>query len=192
MTPAGVFRLAWQTVTAPREVAQLLIAARLSHEAILTAMALVVALNALAMGILQASMGAGALPFVMSPVLFGALLGVMLLVSVMVLTGTGRMLGGKGRAEDLALLLTWLQAIRLIWQAIVAVAALVSGALASILAVLGFLAGIYIILNFLDVAHGFDNLLRALAVLVIGGLVLVMAMSLLVSLMGISPNAMAI
>ena len=38
MSPAAFVRLAWQTVTAPREVAQLLIAARLSHEAILTAM----------------------------------------------------------------------------------------------------------------------------------------------------------
>ncbi|MBN9677638.1 YIP1 family protein [Salipiger bermudensis] len=192
MTPAGFVRLAWQTVTAPREVAQLLIAARLSHEAILTAMALVVALNALVMGILQVSMGAGALPFVMSPVLFGALLAAMLVVSVMVLTGVGRMLGGTARAEDLAVLLAWLQAVRILWQVIVAVAALLTPALASILAVLGFLAGIYIFLNFLDVAHGFGNLLRALAVLVIGGLVLVMAMSLLVSLMGISPNAMAI
>lgn len=192
MTPGAVFRLAWQTVTAPREVAQLLIAARLSHEAILTAMALVVALNALVMGALQAAMGAGALPFVMSPVLFGALLAAMLVVSVMVLTGTGRMLGGNGRAEDIAVLLAWLQAVRILWQIIVAVAALLAPPLASILAVLGFFAGIYIILNFLDVAHGFDNLLRALAVLVIGGLVLVMAMSLLVSLMGISPNAMAI
>ncbi|WP_335949108.1 YIP1 family protein [Salipiger bermudensis] len=192
MTPAGFVRLAWQTVTAPREVAQLLIAARLSHEAILTAMALVVSLNALVMGILQVSMGAGALPFVMSPVLFGALLAAMLVVSVMVLTGVGRMLGGTARAEDLAVLLAWLQAVRILWQVIVAVAALLAPALASILAVLGFLAGIYIFLNFLDVAHGFGNLLRALAVLVIGGLVLVMAMSLLVSLMGISPNAMAI
>ncbi|WP_370044637.1 MULTISPECIES: YIP1 family protein [Salipiger] len=192
MTPAGFVRLAWQTVTAPREVAQLLIAARLSHEAILTAMALVVALNALVMGILQVSMGAGALPFVMSPVLFGALLAAMLVVSVMVLTGVGRMLGGTARAEDLAVLLAWLQAVRILWQIVVAVAALLAPALASILAVLGFLAGIYIFLNFLDVAHGFGNLLRALAVLVIGGLVLVMAMSLLVSLMGISPNAMAI
>ncbi|MCA1286930.1 YIP1 family protein [Salipiger bermudensis] len=192
MTPAGFVRLAWQTVTAPREVAQLLIAARLSHEAILTAMALVVALNALVMGILQVSMGAGALPFVMSPVLFGALLAAMLVVSVMVLTGVGRMLGGTARAEDLAVLLAWLQAVRILWQVIVAVAALLTPALASILAVLGFLAGIYIFLNFLDVAHGFGNLLRALAVLVIGGLVLVMAMSLLVSLMGMSPNAMAI
>ena len=192
MSPAAFVRLAWQTVTAPREVAQLLIAARLSHEAILTAMALVVALNALVMGILQASMGAGALPFVMSPVLFGALLAAMLVVSVMVLTGVGRMLGGTARAEDLAVLLAWLQAVRILWQVIVAVAALLAPPLASILAVLGFLAGIYIFLNFLDVAHGFDNLLRALAVLVIGGLALVMAMSLLVSLMGISPNAMAI
>ncbi|EAU45960.1 YIP1 family protein [Salipiger bermudensis] len=192
MSPVAFVRLAWQTVTAPREVAQLLIAARLSHEAILTAMALVVALNALVMGILQVSMGAGALPFVMSPVLFGALLAAMLVVSVMVLTGVGRMLGGTARAEDLAVLLAWLQAVRILWQVIVAVAALLTPALASILAVLGFLAGIYIFLNFLDVAHGFGNLLRALAVLVIGGLVLVMAMSLLVSLMGISPNAMAI
>ncbi len=192
MTPAGVLRLAWQTVTAPRDVAQLLIAARLSHEAILTAMALVVALNALVMGVLQLGMGAGALPFVMSPVLFGALLAAMLMVSVMVLTGVGRLMGGTGRAEDLAVLLAWLQAVRVLWQVIVALAALLAPALASILAVLGFLAGIYIILNFLDVAHGFNNLLRALAVLVIGGLVLVMAMSLLVSLMGISPNAMAI
>ena len=100
------------------EVAQLLIAARLSHEAILTAMELVVALNALVMGILQVSMGAGALPFVMSPVLFGALLAAMLVVSVMVLTGVGRMLGGTARAEDLAVLLAWLQAVRILWQVI--------------------------------------------------------------------------
>ncbi|APX25516.1 MAG: YIP1 family protein [Rhodobacteraceae bacterium] len=193
MSPAGFLRLAWQTVVAPRQVAQLLLSLRLGHEAILTALALVVTLNALAIGAMQAAMpGSASLPFVMSPMVTVALVAAMLTASIFLMTWAGRLFGGHARTEDIALLLTWLQALRLLGQVIVAFATVVSGALASLVVIAALLIGIWILINFLDVAHGFGNPFKALMVLILGSVALVLGLSFLFTLVGIGPNAMAI
>ncbi|APZ51333.1 YIP1 family protein [Salipiger abyssi] len=193
MTAAGFLRLAWQTLVAPRDVAKLLLSLRLGHEALLTALALVVVLNALVVGLIQASgLPGAALPFLISPGVIAALLAAMLTASILFMTWLGRILGGQGRAEDIALLLIWLQALRALGQVAVALAAAVSGALASLLVIAALIAGIWIMINFLDVAHGFESLGKALMLLVLGSVALVFALSFVFTLLGVTPNGMSI
>ncbi|MGR3376519.1 YIP1 family protein [Salipiger abyssi] len=193
MTAAGFLRLAWQTLVAPRDVAKLLLSLRLGHEALLTALALVVVLNALVVGLIQASgLPGAALPVMISPGVIAALLAAMLTASILFMTWLGRILGGQGRAEDIALLLIWLQALRALGQIAVALAAAVSGALASLLVIAALIAGIWIMINFLDVAHGFDSLGKALLLLVLGSVALVFALSFVFTLLGVTPNGMSI
>ena len=75
MTGAALARLAWQTLVTPREVAQTLLSLRLSQEAILTALALVVVLNALVIGAMQvAGLTGAAVPVMLGPLPIAALL----------------------------------------------------------------------------------------------------------------------
>ena len=191
MTPAGFLRLALQTLIAPREVARLLLAADLSREAIMTAFALVVVVNALVVGVMQGyGMAMDALPVPVGPAILAALLAGMLGISIFVMTSAGRALGGSGRMQDVAVLFIWLQALRALVQVGVALMAMISGSLAMVLVLAAMLAGIWIVLNFLDVAHGLDNLFKALMVLILGAVGMVLLLSLLFSLMGLTPTGM--
>ncbi|EPX85030.1 YIP1 family protein [Salipiger mucosus] len=191
MTPAGFLRLAMQTLVAPRDVARLLLSMNLSQEAILTAFGLVVVLNALVVGTMQAAgLGGGAMPMLAGPVMLVFLLAAALSASILFMTWAGRPLGGTARAQDVALLLVWLQALRALVQVGVALVTVISGGLAALLVIAAMLAGLWITVNFLDVAHGFDNPLKALAVLILGGIGLVFALMFLLSLTGLTPDAM--
>ncbi|MCR8546972.1 YIP1 family protein [Salipiger sp. P9] len=193
MTGAALARLAWQTLVAPREVAQTLLSLRLSQETILTALALVVVLNALVIGAMQAAgLTGAAVPVMLGPLPIAALLAAMLTASILFMTWAGRLMGGQGRSEDVALLLAWLQGLRVVAQLVVAVASVLSGALASLAVVATLIAGTWILINFLDVAHGFGNLFRALMVLVFGSVLLIFALTVIFSLLGVSPNGMAV
>lgn len=192
MSPAGFLRLAVQTVLAPRDVARLLLSTRLSHEAILTAFALVVVLNALVVGVMQ-KMGfaAEALPVLVGPGLLALLLTVLLAIAIVAMTWAGRAIGGSGRLEDVALLFIWVQALRALLQVAVALLAYLSGALASVLAVAAMVVGVWILVNFIDVAHGLDSPFKALGVLILGAVGMVIALSLLFPLLGVTPNGIS-
>ncbi|MBN8186286.1 MAG: YIP1 family protein [Salipiger thiooxidans] len=191
MTPAGFLRLALQTVAAPREVARLLLAMRLSREAILTALALAVVLNGLVAGISFALVPAEALPAQLGPVFVAGILALELAVTIVLLGVVGRALGGTGRDIEIALLLAWFHVLRALAQLVVLLAGLLSSALGSLLLVAALMAGVWILINFLEVAHGFSDLWKALLLLVIVTIALAFAMVLLLVLAGVSPETMA-
>lgn len=191
MTPAGFLRLALQTVAAPREVARLLLAMRLSREAILTALALSVVLNGLVAGVSFVLVPAGALPAQFGPVFVAGILALELAVTIVLLGVVGRALGGTGRDIEIALLLAWFHVLRALAQLVVLLAGLLSSALGSLLLVAALMAGVWILINFLEVAHGFSDLWKALLLLVIVTIALAFAMVLLLVLAGVSPETMA-
>ena len=52
-------------------------------------------------------------------------------------------------------------------------------------------AGLWIVVNFLDVAHGLNSPLKAILVLVLATVGLMLALTLLLPLLGITPDRMA-
>ncbi|MBE9635356.1 YIP1 family protein [Salipiger mangrovisoli] len=190
MSVAGLLSLAWQTVLAPRDVARTLLDLRLSREALLTGFGLVVALNALLVGLMQLGGELGSVAGLM-PVPMALFLAVMLAGSIAALTWAGRSFGGRARLEDVAVLLIWLQGLRALAQLGVALVGAVSGGLAVLLVLAALLVGLWILVAFLDEAHGFGSPLKALLVLILATLALLAALMMILSLLGAGPNGMA-
>ncbi|MBS0123970.1 YIP1 family protein [Thetidibacter halocola] len=188
MTLQGFLSLAVQSVTAPRQVARLLLSIDLSREALRTAFALVIVLNAIVYALSQILSG-GAVPVLLaSPVVFMVLQGATLAGTIAAIAAIGRGLGGAGRIEDIALMMIWLQALRLLAQLAILLVLPLSPALGSALVGLATVLGIWIAAHFIDEAHGFDNMWRAILTLVLGVLAVIVALSFLLTLAGVDPN----
>lgn len=188
MNLQAFLQLAVQTLLAPRDVAQLLISARLGREALLTAFALVVALNTLVftgMAAIVPQEASGAVGN-LSPLAFMLLLGGSVAMAAVVVTLAGRAMGGAAQFEEVALLLIWLQALRFLMQVALIVLSLVLPAAGIILVIAVAFAGLWILLNFIDVAHGFGSLGKSAFVLFISLLGAVVGVSILLSLVGAS------
>ncbi|WP_146591608.1 YIP1 family protein [Puniceibacterium confluentis] len=186
MKPGALLQLGWHSVIAPREVARLLLSLRPSHEVLLLGFALVVVLNALVFGAatLLSPSAAGTGLVMISPVIFLLTLSGALGATVLALTWTGRALGGRARIEDIALLLIWMQALRLVVQVAMLVIVPLSTGLAALLVVAASAAGVWILVHFLDEAHHFASPLRALLVLLLGVTGTALGLALFLSLIG--------
>lgn len=188
MTLQGFLALAVQSVTAPRQVARLLLSINPSREALWTAFALVVALNGLtyAVSLLQSG---GAIPALLqSPLVFVALQAATLAATILGLHYAGRALGGAGRLEDIALLMIWLQALRVLAQVFILLLLPLSAGLGGLAVGAATAIGIWIAIPFIDEAHGFGNLWKAAATLVLGVLAAIIALSIILTLVGVDPN----
>lgn len=186
MTSAAIGRLALETIRAPRSAAAQLIGLGLPRELLWTALALVVILNALIFTLTNmVSPPPAEMPMVvMAPLPFALLLGAALVASIFALFWVGRGLGGQARLDDLMVLLIWLQSLRVALQLALLVLMPVVPALASLIVLAASILGIWILVNFVDVAQGFDSLLKSLGVLILSTLGMAIALSLVLSLFG--------
>ncbi len=190
MTLEGFLKLALQSVTNPREVAALLLSIRPSREAIWTGFALVVVLNGLIFST-SLLLAPGAAPaFMANPVSFIMLQAATLAGTILAFTGVGRLLGGRARLEEMALLMIWMQGLRILVQAALLVIAPISALLAGVLTMGATAVGVWIAVNFIDEAHELNGLLRALAVLILGVLAMAFGLSILLTMVGITPEGM--
>lgn len=192
MTPAAFLSLAWQSVTAPREVARLLLSLGLGREALLLSAALVLVLNTAfvrASAILTPPDPSIA-PFVEQPVLFFAGLAGTLVLAAFVLTWSGRAVGGTGRLEDIALTLIWLQALRALVQAAMLLLTPIAPALALLLSFGASLVGLWILINFLAEAHNFPSLGKAAFVLLLALAGMAVGLSFFLTLIGATASGM--
>lgn len=163
-----------QTVLAPRVAADRLLAWSVPRQPLWMGLGLMSVLNAILYSIAirinppedPAAM-AMIPPAFQSPLLFTLFLFGALVITVFVLQWIGQALGGKGEVGDVLILLVWLQVMRLLFQLAVLVLSLVSGALAGMFVLGGSIYAIYILAAFIDRAHGFDNLLKALGVMIL-------------------------
>lgn len=192
MTLQGFLKLAVETVSSPRYVARLLLATRLSKEAVWTAFAAVLVLNAVVYGatLVLDPAPAGVPIFLSSPLFYLAAEGVTLFGTIVCVTLIGRLLGGAGRMTDVALLLVWLQALNLIVQAVTALVLPLSPGLAGLLVLVASGLGFWILLNFIDEAHGLGSLFKAFVVFLLGLLALGFALSVLLTVAGVTPEGM--
>ncbi len=192
MTAEGFFKLALQSVTSPRSVARLLLSVRPGAEALWTGFALVVVMNALIFSLsLVLFPPQGPLPFFLgAPTGFIATQAATLGGMIVVMTLTGRMFGGSGRIEDVAVLLIWMQGLRVLVQASLLVILPISDTLSGLMVLVASGLGVWILLNFIDEAHELGGLGKSAVVLVLGILGLAFGLSLLLTLAGVSPEGM--
>lgn len=125
-------------------------------------------------------------PALQSPVLFALFLYGALVIMVMVLQWIGQSLGGAATRGDILVLMTWLQVMRLLFQALVLVLSLVSLAVGSIVVLAGSVWAIYIMAAFIDRANGFGNLLKAFGVMVLALIAVAFGLSLFLAVLGIA------
>ena len=187
MTIQGFLSLAVQSITAPRQVARLLLAINPSREALITGFALVTVLNALTYGASTVLSGGDAM-LAIRPTLFLFLQGATLAGTIVAVTFAGRGIGGAGRLEDVALLMIWLQALRVLVQGFILLLLPISVELGSLVVGIATVLGIWIAVHFVDEAHGFGNLWRAVLALILGVVATVFALSILLALAGVNPN----
>lgn len=192
MTVQTLATLAWQSVVAPRDVARQLIGARLDHGTLLLIFALVVVLNAIVslITVMIAPPDRVPLAFESSPVIFMLMIGGMLAVMAIAVTWTGRAIGGTGRLEDIGLLILWLQGLWIGVQGGVAVLLALGQGGTGALLLAAYIVQAWMLVNFLDVAHGFENRMRAVLVLVLGTLGMALGLTLFLTLIGVSTLGM--
>lgn len=187
MTLWAFFRdLAVETVTAPRDAAERIMAFQPGRDWLWQALLVVVLLNALVFGVgnLISPPPAPLPPMMATPFLFALSMACGLVITVFAVFWTGAWLGGQGRLDDFLVLVTWLQVLRLFVQTVAVPLALVAPGLA----VLGLMAvsvlGVWIFVNFIDVAHRFNNLFKAFGAVLLSGLGIVLGLILMLSIIG--------
>ncbi len=107
-----------------------------------------------------------------------------LALSVLVIFQAGRMLGGVASLADILVLMVWLQALRLMVQAVSLVLMLAAPGLAAMLAIAAGLVGVYILAKFVNEAHGFNSLGRSALVLLASVLAMAVAMTVVMAFTG--------
>lgn len=188
MTLNGILNLAWQTVVAPRDVARLLTSLKLEQGVLLLVFALVVVLNTLFFGVSQMVSGQMGAPvaLVLSPVVFGTMLAVSVGATIVALTWVGRWLGGKATLQEVAVLVIWLQSMRLMVQAAMILILPISPGLAGLGGIAASFVGLWILSHFMDTAHGFDSLVKAFISVILGIFALALVLTVLLGVLGVS------
>ncbi|MEM9578357.1 MAG: YIP1 family protein [Pseudomonadota bacterium] len=181
-------QLALLTVRDPASAAAVVLGWKLPKEAIWTAVALVsviiTMLSTLSNVIFPVPAPLNAFvgnPFIYFGVAFGGFV-----ATVYAIFWVGRMLGGQGTIEDLMVLLLWLQAIRAAAQIAILLFLIIAPVMASFLVLFVAVATLWIFVQFINVGLQLNSFLRAVAVLVIGVVVLIAGVSFLLSLIGFS------
>ncbi|MCZ4354634.1 Yip1 family protein [Roseovarius aestuarii] len=184
MTTDFIWDLTRQTLFDPRAAASRLIALPFSREWLWKALALMSVLNAMVYALSMMASGppqpdaemliptAFQSPGLMALFLVGALV-----VTVLTLTWIGQSMGGRGQIRDVLALIVWLQVMRLMVQLLLLVSVVVMPVLGILLAVVASVWGVAILVCFIDRAHGFDNLFKAAAVLILCVMAMVVGLS---------------
>ncbi|WP_397544653.1 YIP1 family protein [Roseovarius salis] len=161
------------TVTDPRQAGSDVIALRWPAQGLWIALMLIsVVLSLMVSGLLHAvglppdEMGEllRMSPAYRAPLLFALLNWGQALVSVFVLHGTGRMLGGEGALEDMLAVLIWLQVVSVVLAVGLFLVGVLLPMIAGLLLLVAFFWGIWATIGLVDAAGRFNNMFKALGV----------------------------
>ncbi len=181
-------QLALLTLRDPQAAAEVVLGWNLSKEALWTAIALVSVivtfLSSLSNLILPVPAPLSAI--VGNPFMYFIIAAGGFVATVHAIYWTGRMMGGQGRIEDLMVLLLWLQAMRAAAQVGVIVLLVIAPIFASLLVLFIGVATLWIFINFISIGLQLNSVVRAVVILIVGALVLVVGLSFLLSLIGVS------
>ncbi|MGB7316749.1 MAG: YIP1 family protein [Planktotalea sp.] len=181
----GTFAL--RTISEPRDVAAELLGMRIEKQTLWIALGLVVVLNTIVyqVGLIASPPNFEIPALFSSPVPFAILVGVGLVLSIYSLTYAGRILGGQAKVQGMMVLLIWLQYLRLAVQLLVLLLMPIMPGIAGILVFGASLYGMWLVLQFVDVAHGFNNLFTSFGTLVFSGLGIMLGLAIVLTLLGV-------
>ena len=179
-----------QTLFSPRAAADRIMALRLPREWLWMALALMSVLNGIVYSV-SLYMGPERDPQSMqmippafqSPALFSLFLLGALVITVLTLTWVGRSLGGAGQVPQVLALIVWMQVLRLGVQLALLVLMLALPLAGLALVMVASVWGLVILVVFIDRAHGFDNIFKSIAVLVLAVLAMVVGLSAILSVL---------
>jgi len=112
-----------------------------------------------------------------APLIFALLQWGRAIVSVFVLYWIGRMMGGTGQLRDVLAVMAWLQAVTFVLMIGLIVIGAILPMLSSLLILAMVIWWIWAIVSVLNVAHGFDSMFKAGAVLILSLLGVTVGMS---------------
>lgn len=186
MTIDGFARLAMATFSQPAAVARAIIAMRLPREAAWLGLALVTVLSVLLVGLMNALVPPpeGAALIEVTPLTYALILGGSLVITIFALHLTGQMLGGNGELLDLLALVVWLQMLMLGLQVVQAAIVLLAPLLGGLFMIVTVALSLWVLVNFVNEAHGFDSLGRAVLTLVAALIGVGVGLSVLLGLIG--------
>ena len=159
----NLLALARFTVQSPRQGARQVMQANLPLLARWVALGITAILSALlahvAMGLMpaemQAQMGQGMSPFLTALVQAG-----LMVVSVHVAYGVGRLFGGKGTFDDALILMVWLQFILLVLQVVQILTQIVLPPLSPLVNLASVLLFLWLLSHFVAELHGFSSVAK--------------------------------
>lgn len=177
--------LARQSIVDPRAAAPILVGIPLERSVVPMALALIAALNGILYGLLlPASFFPGGMS---APIVLALVVGAVIWLSAWIMTFVGRMFGGEGRIEGLLRVALWLQVLRLVAQVVLSVVGLAVPSVAWMLGMAAGIWGLYMMVCFVAAAHGFESRLKAVGVMAVTFFAAVLALSVLLSALGIAP-----
>ncbi|KIN72434.1 YIP1 family protein [Sulfitobacter guttiformis] len=186
MTFDTVKALALETLQSPRTAAQKIMSVSLSRDVLWSALVLVACLNSIIYSFSLLAVDTSALPpLFRNPVMFFALVTGVLVLTVHAFFWTGRALGGKGDLGDLLILMVWLQALRVLAQAVMFLLMILSPPLAQVFSLVVGIAGLWITVNFITEALRLPGLMHGVGVIVLAAVGIVFGLMILAGLIGV-------
>ncbi len=107
-----------------------------------------------------------------------------LILIVFAIFWTGRIFGGRGRLEDIMVVIVWLQFLRVLVQASALILLLTIPFVSFFFVIGATIVGCWIFVHFVNEAHEFDSLGRSAVVLIAAFAAMLVGLSLLLSLVG--------
>ncbi len=129
-------------------------------------------------------------PAFQSPVIFTIFLVVALSLTVFALHRVGAWMEGQGSLRDILLIITWMQVLRLLLQVVVLILSLVAPAFGALLVLAATVWGVYILASFVNVAHRYHNIGKAIGVMLLSFLAVALGASLIMGLL--SPSLIGV
>ncbi len=185
-------RAVWTSIMEPSEMARKVVALDVPRSALWTGLALVAVVNVILITLLQlltpAPVAFQEQVFALSPFSYAAIIGIFLVMFVYGTFYVGQMLGGTGTLAATLAIIVWFQSVSLTLEVIQLVLVLISPAIASLFGLLSLGALIWCFVNFVNILHGFNNLGKAIAAVVLSLLATGLAAGILMALLGIGPS----
>ncbi|MGR3501071.1 YIP1 family protein [Pseudaestuariivita sp.] len=103
---------------------------------------------------------------------------------------TGRALGGESSFEGVLSLMVWFQVLQLLLQVLLLLMGFVLAPVAGLISLIALPLALWIATNFIDVAFGFDNILKTLGVMFAAVVGLTLGLSVVLALFGVGSGGM--
>lgn len=193
ITAASLWALVLRTFKDPKPVAEDLIKLRFEHSFLWMFLGLVVICSVLVM-VLASAIGPPPPPEMkflsLSPFAATMMIGSLSVMFVFVLYYVGLAMGGTGSFGSTLVLLSWHQAVSLVFQLFQLLAVLISPTLGAFTAMAGFVALIYVFLQFINALNEFESIGKSIGVLLISAAGLLFGLAIILSIIGVTAEGL--